>query len=172
VATPLSSRVPRAEAIALARPIVERVVWCGVSTVGADGAPRTRLMHPVWRWDGGRPTALVSARPTPLKVAHLRHRPFVSCLYWDPAHDTVAIDATASWVPPDELAAAWAEVATIPAPVGFDPGAIWPGGPTSPDCAFLRLRAHRIVVAPVGRPRAMWNQEPAPAVLTLRGGPR
>jgi hypothetical protein len=61
----------------VARPIVERIVWCTVTTVGR--APRSRLMHPVWWWDGGNPVALVTARPTALKRRHLAANPVVSC---------------------------------------------------------------------------------------------
>ena len=46
-----SERVLLESVTELARPIVERVVWCTVTTVAPDGAPRSRLMHPVWWWD-------------------------------------------------------------------------------------------------------------------------
>jgi len=141
----------------LARPIVEAIVWSTVATVGPDGAPRTRLMHPVWWWDGDRPTALVSARPTPLKRRHLAAHPEVSCFCWDPAHHTVAIDAVAMWVPDDERAAAWDAIAAIEPPVGFDPALIWPDGPDSDDCAFLRLVAHRVVVTRAGEVGRRWT---------------
>src|SRR6476620_3864665 len=117
--------VPVAVLARRARPIVERIIWCTVSTVGPDGTPRSRLMHPVWWWDRESPAALVSARPTPLKRAHLAANPFVSCYYWDPDHDTVAIDAVAEWVPERGRAAAWDAVKSVAAPVGFDPVVIW-----------------------------------------------
>ena len=140
----------------LARPIVERVVWCTVATADADG-PRTRLLHPVWWWDQTSLTALVSTRPTPVKVRHLAHQATVSCFYWDPRHDTVAIDATATWVAPDERAAAWERIRAVDPPVGFDPTLIWPDGPSAPDCAFLRLRAHRVVATPAGQQGWRWT---------------
>ena len=146
----------------MARPIVERIVWCTVATVGPDG-PRTRLMHPVWWWDGDEPTALVTARPTPLKVAHLARSPAVSCSYWDPAHDTVVIDAAATWVEPDERAEAWAAVRAVAPPMGFDPALIWPDGPTAQDCRFLRLRAHRIVATAAGSAGLRWTAAAARA---------
>ncbi|MEL6983315.1 MAG: pyridoxamine 5'-phosphate oxidase family protein, partial [Actinomycetota bacterium] len=103
----MTTRSPTPEVWDEARSIVERVVWATVATVGPDGRPRTRLMHPVWFWDADTPTALVSARPTPLKVRHLAAQPAISCHYWDPEHHTVAIDAVASWVPLDRRQAAW-----------------------------------------------------------------
>ncbi len=155
-----SSPAPLGDVVALARPIVERIAWCGVSTTDGDEV-RARLMHPVWWWpeggDDGAPTAIVSARPTPVKVRHLAERPNVSCFYWDPAHDTVAIDAVAAWVPAAEVADAWEAVKGIDPPVGFDPALIWPDGPESADCGFLRLRATRIVATAAGQPGLRWT---------------
>ena len=144
----------------LARPIVERIIWCTVSTVGPAAEPRCRLMHPVWFWDGERPAALVSVRPTPLKQAHLATSAFVSCLYWDPVHDTVAVDSVAEWVPACERAAVWNVIKSVPGPVGFDPALIWPDGPDSVDCSFLRLTAHRIVATPAGGEGLRWSTRP------------
>lgn len=139
-----------------ARPIVERIVWCTVATTGS-GEPRCRLMHPVWFWEDERPSALVSVRPTPIKRAHLAASPLVSCLYWDPVHDTVAVDAVAEWIPPSERASTWDAIARVPAPVGFDPAIIWPDGPEAADCAFLRFTAHRIVATTAGTPGLRWS---------------
>lgn len=148
--------VPLSDAVEVSRPIVERVIWATVATVGPDDRPRTRLMHPVWFWDhDGAPIALVSARPTPIKVAHLAAHPTVSCFYWDPQHDTVAIDATAEWVA--NRAEAWERVKAVPEPVGFDPAMIWPTGSDADDCGFLRLTAHRIVASPVGEQAVRWT---------------
>ena len=144
-------------AAGIARPIVERVIWCTVTTVGPDHSPRSRLMHPVWRWDGEVPTALVTARPTALKLRHLAANPVVSCFYWDPAHDTVAIDGSAEWLAPAERALAWDQIKSVDPPVGFDPALIWPAGPDSADCAIIRLTARRIVATPAGRPGYLWH---------------
>ncbi|MEM9135463.1 MAG: pyridoxamine 5'-phosphate oxidase family protein [Actinomycetota bacterium] len=149
---------PLVEIADVARPIIERVVWATVATVGPDGHPRTRLMHPVWFWDDDAPIALVSARPTPLKLAHLAAQPAVSCLYWDPAHDTVAVEATATWLPADQRQDAWDRIKAVPEPVGFDPAIIWPEGSGADDCAFLRFAAHRIVARPAGTPGLRWDR--------------
>lgn len=145
---------------AAARAVVERVVWCTVATVSPDGAPRTRLMHPVWFWTDEAPSALVSARPTPLKRRHIQAQSKVSCFYWDPAHDTVAIDATARWIPPESREETWRRISEINAPVGFDPAMIWPEGPTSNDCAFLHFEAHRVIVRSAGEPALKWDRTP------------
>lgn len=153
----MTPRAPLTDVAPSARSIIERVVWAAVATVGPDGRPRTRLMHPVWFWDAGTPFALVSARPTPLKIAHLTVQPAVSCHYWDPGHDTVAVDASASWVPDAERRWAWEQIAAVPAPVGFDPAIIWPDGSSAPDCAFIRLIAHRILARPAGSDGRLWS---------------
>ncbi len=154
------STVPRpyVEVTDLARPVIERIIWCTVTTVSPDGAPRSRLMHPVWFWDGDAPYALVTTRPTPLKVRHLEARSGVSCFYWDPCHDTVAVDAMTSWLEPSERKDAWRQIADVEPPVGFNPAIIWPEGPESDDCAFLRFDAHRIVATPAGKPGLRWTQ--------------
>lgn len=155
----MSDPLDLAAAAALARPIVERIVWCSVATAGPEG-PRSRVMHPVWSWDGP-PTALVASRPTSLKRRHLAHKAMVSCTYWDPSHDTVTIDARAEWVPDGGLAHAWEAVRSAPAPVGFDPAMIWPEGPGAAGVAFVRLAAVRLVVAPGGVVAGRWADDGA-----------
>lgn len=145
------------EVLALAARVVRDVVWCTVATAGADGAPRARVMHPVWWWGGAAPTALVTARRTPIKVAHLAASPLVSCSYWSPTQDTATIDARARWLDEGELAAAWHRIAAVPPPVGFDPAIIWPAGPGEDGVAMLRLTAHRVVVRCAGGPLRTWR---------------
>ncbi|MCB0954222.1 MAG: pyridoxamine 5'-phosphate oxidase family protein [Microthrixaceae bacterium] len=152
-----SRRADLTETVAVARPIVERIVWATVATAGADGEPRTRIMHPVWFWEGEVPTALISARRTPVKVSHLEQNPSISCYYWDPAHDTVAVEGRTSWVPPERVADAWERVAAPEPPVGFDPAMIWPDGPTDPGCGFLEVVAHRILATPAAREGLLWS---------------
>ena len=40
--------------------MAHRIVWCTVATTGADGRPHTRVLHPIWEWDG---TALTGGSP-------------------------------------------------------------------------------------------------------------
>ena len=51
--------------------IAHRIVWCTVATVAVDGRPRTRILHPIWEWDGTDLVGWIATGPTPLKVAHL-----------------------------------------------------------------------------------------------------
>jgi general stress protein 26 len=156
-----SKPVPLREIVAVAQPIVERIVWSTVTTVSADGEPRTRIMHPVWQWTGSAPVALVSAKRTPIKTRHIASNPRVSCAYWDPTHDTVVIDATAAWIAPDELSAAWEAVKAVPEPVGFDPATVWPDGPTSPGVGFLKFTARRVVTTQHVTTSLRWSLDPA-----------
>lgn len=156
---PVSLPLPLDEITPLARPIVERIVFATVATVSPAGRVRTRVMHPVWFWDEATPEALVSARRTPLKLAHIGSGTEVSCSYWDPAHETVTIEATARWVDEHARAAAWDRVASLDPPVGFDPTMIWPDGPSSEDCGFLQLHAHRIRVTSGGLEPRRWTRD-------------
>lgn len=114
-------------------------------------------MHPVWFWEGDAPYTLVTARPTPLKVRHLATHRGIAYFYWDPAHDTARIDATATWLNRAEYPDAWRQIATVAPPVVLDPAIFWPDGPDSPDCAFLRFDAHRAVATRAGRPSSRWT---------------
>ena len=131
--------------------IAHRIVWATVATVAPDGQPRTRILHPIWVWDGDSLVGWIATGPTPLKVAHLEAHPEVSLTYWDPTHDTATAECRASWHHDDETCTwLWDHFATAPAPVGYDPAIIppWSGGPTSPAFAALRLDPVRLRVQP------------------------
>ena len=150
-----------AEISELAAPVVRDVVWATMATVGPDGRPRSRIVHPVLTWDDG-PKGWITSRPTALRRRHLAATPWVSLSYWSPAHDCVHIDAAADWVPAEELASVWESIRSVPEPVGFDPASIWPDGPTSSSFAVIALRPHRIRVAlatsmAAGAPAPLWT---------------
>ena len=127
--------------------VAHRVVWCSVATVDRRGRPRSRVMHPVWERTESGLTGWATARPTPLKLAHLARTPFVSCSYWDPAHDVAVAECEARWVTdPGELERAWAACRALAPPAGFDPATIFPGGPGSPGSGMLRLDPWRLRV--------------------------
>jgi hypothetical protein len=126
------------------------VVWCTVATVGADGRPRTRVLHPIWEWDGERLEGWIATSPQSPKAADLAANPHVSLTYWAPSQDTCTADCDAVWTN-DEASrrAGWERFATGPAPVGYDP-AIIPGW-SSPDAAgfgILHLRPSWLRVMP------------------------
>jgi hypothetical protein len=130
--------------------IAHRVVWSTVATVDPQGRPWTRVLHPIWEWDGEQLTGWVATSPTPTKRAHLAAHPFASVNYWDPSHDTASAhcratlhtdDATCTWL--------WEHFAAAPEPVGYDPAIIEPWeGPRSSAFAALRLEPWRVRVQP------------------------
>jgi hypothetical protein len=128
--------------------VAHRIVWCTLATVDRRNRPRSRVVHPIWeRTDDGL-VGWVTTRPTPLKLAHLGHSPYVSCSYWDPDHDIAVAECHADWV--DDLDTrhhAWDLFRSADAPLGHDPYTIWPDGPANPDAAVLRLTPWRVRVA-------------------------
>ena len=131
--------------------MAHRIVWATVATVGADGRPRTRVLHPFWRWDGEALVGVVATGPTPLKRAHLEHSPFLSLTYWNPDQDTCTADCAVEWILDDEgRDEVWRTFAEAPAPVGYDPAIVppWAGGPRSPAFAGLRLVPRGLRVMP------------------------
>jgi hypothetical protein len=132
--------------------MAHRIVWCSVATVDRAGRPRSRVLHPYWIWDGEALVGWVGTAPTPLKRAHLEHRPYVSCNYWAPSHDTCVAECRAELVFDDETRTmVWNLFKGTPEPLGYDPGGIGVPGwdtPTSPAFAVLRLRPWRLRVLP------------------------
>jgi len=130
--------------------MAHRIVWCTVATVDPDGRPWTRILHPIWEWDGRRLTGWIATDPTSPKAAHLAVRPDVSLTYWHPSQDTCTARCTVEWetdLPAKQ--AGWDRFASAPAPVGYDPRIIpqW----TSPDVerfGILRLEPHALRVLP------------------------
>ena len=159
VAAPLTDLIDQAARIAA------DVVWATMATVGPDGAPRTRVVHPVLQWDERPPQGWVTSRPTALRRRHLRTSPMVSLTWWSPAQDVLTVDCRAAWVFDEQLEQVWDAIAATPEPVGFDPATIWPDGAAS-GFAAIALHARRVRVAPAadaarGRPALLWT-DPAP----------
>jgi hypothetical protein len=131
--------------------MAHRIVWCTVATTDPDHRPRTRILHPLWEWDGERLVGWVATGPTPTKRAALETSPHVSLTYWDPSHDTATADCAATWAFDDATRiATWERFVHAPAPVGYDPAIIppWKDGPTSDAFAALRLDPVRLRVMP------------------------
>ncbi len=126
------------------------IVWCSVATVDPRGRPWSRILHPIWEWDGTQLTGWIATGKTPIKAQHLAQHPYVSCNYWTPHQDTCVAECTASWVEDAAgKAAVWDKLAQGPQPVGYDPAMI-PGwdSPASPTFSALRLEPWRLRVMP------------------------
>lgn len=140
---------------------MESIVWATATTVGPDGRPRSRVVHPVLDWSDP-PHGWITSRPTPLKRRHLAAHPHLGLSYWSPAQDCVFVDCDASWAPVAELPQLWQQILATPPPIGFDPGTIWPDGPTADDFAAIALRPYRVRVVQAarlaaGEPQPVWD---------------
>ncbi len=131
--------------------MAHRIVWCSAATAGDDGRPRSRILHPVWEWDGAQLTGWIATGPTPVKADHLSANPYLSCSYWDATHDTCSADCATEWFTDDGTCEwLWKRFLGAPAPVGYDPAIIpqWSEGPTSVAFAALKLAPYRLRVFP------------------------
>ena len=130
--------------------IAHRIVWCTVATVDADGRPRTRILHPIWEFDGTDLTGWIATSPQSPKAADLAEQPAISLTYWDATHDTCTAECDTEWETTDEQRqAGWDRFANGPAPVGYDSSIIpaWTS-PTAPAFGILRLTPTRLRVMP------------------------
>jgi hypothetical protein len=130
--------------------LAHRIVWCSAASVDTRGRPFTRILHPIWQWDGMRLTGWIATAPTALKRAHLAKSPNLSLSYWTPTHDTAQAECRAEWfldLPTRERV--WNLLKNAPAPVGCDPAMI-PGwtSPAVDAFAALRLEPWRIRMLP------------------------
>jgi hypothetical protein len=116
----------------------------------------------LWEWDGATLVGWIATGPTPTKVAHLDHSPYVSVNYWADNHDTCTAECRAEWHFDDETrVAVWKKFRDAPAPVGYDPAIIpaWKDGPDSPEFGVLKLMPWRIELFAIGQMAT--GQEPA-----------
>lgn len=126
------------------------IVWCSVATVDTKKRPRSRILHPIWQWDGTKLTGWIATGPTPIKQAHLKASPYVSLNYWTPSHDTCVAECKATWAFDDETCTmVWNLFANTPEPVGYNPTIVpsW-DSPTSETFAVLHLEPWRLRVFP------------------------
>lgn len=130
--------------------MAHRIVWCTAATVDAQGRPRSRILHPIWQWDGARLVGWIATSPTTTKRAHLQASPYMSINYWSPSHDTCAAECGASWAFDDATRTmVWNLFLAAPPPVGYNPKIVpaW----ESPVCeafAVIRLEPWRLRVFP------------------------
>jgi uncharacterized pyridoxamine 5'-phosphate oxidase family protein len=97
------------------------IVWSTVTTVDAQGRPRSRILHPIFEVREGDPVGWVVTGRTPIKVGQLAGNPHVACSYWSPAQNTVMIDCIASWVEDLDTKRYVLDLfSTTPPPLGYD----------------------------------------------------
>jgi hypothetical protein len=130
--------------------MAHRIVWSVAATTGSSGQPATRVLHPIWEWDGTSLSGWIATSPQSPKARDLASNPSMSITYWDATHDTCTADCDTAWEDsPEERAAGWDRFKQAPAPVGYDP-AIIPGwtDPQVPAFGILRLTPRHLRVMP------------------------
>ena len=130
--------------------MAHEIVWASVATIDRKDRPRSRVLHPIWQWDGEALVGWVGTGPTPLKRAHLERSPYCSVNYWAPSQDTCVAECKATFFHDLETRQmVWDLLKNAPPPVGYDP-AIIPGWEThaSEGFAALRLDPWRLRVFP------------------------
>ena len=130
--------------------MAHRIVWCTVATVDVSSKPRSRVLHPVWEWDGQALTGWIATSPQSPKANDLAAHPQVSLTYWAADHDTCTADCDVSWDDtPEARHAGWDRFVNAPAPVGYDPSIIprWTSA-DAPAFGVLRLHPNRLRVMP------------------------
>ncbi len=130
--------------------MAHQIVWCSVATVDQKNRPMSRILHPIWEWDGENLVGWIGTSPTPIKRAHLAASPYMSLNYWTNTHDTCVADCHAEWALDDATRKQiWDLFLNAPAPVGYDPKIVpaWTS-PTVDAFAVIKLRPWRLRVFP------------------------
>lgn len=105
--------------------MAHQIVWCSAATVDKQGRPRSRVLHPIWEFDGEHLVGWIATSKTPLKMSNIAVSANMSCNYWASNQDTCVAECAASWV--DDAATkhrVWDLFLNAPAPVGYDPSVI------------------------------------------------
>lgn len=130
--------------------MAHRIVWCVAGTTDPSGNPTTRVLHPVWEWDGEKLTGWIATSPQSPKATHLSRTPSLSLTYWSQEQDTCTADCATTWDDTKELRhRGWRRFVEAPEPVGYTPSIIpeWTD-PDAPAFGILRLEPHRLRVMP------------------------
>jgi hypothetical protein len=129
--------------------IAHEIVWCTAASVDEEGRPRSRVLHPMWEWDGQSLVGWIATSPLSPKSRHLARTPALSCTYWTSSHDTCTAECRTAWEDDAGRERLWERFRSTPPPLGYDP-AIIPGWTSPSDESFgaLRLEPWRLYVMP------------------------
>jgi general stress protein 26 len=131
---------------------VHTMVWCSVATIDTKNRPRSRILHPIWEIQDGRPVGWIATSRHSPKSKHLAHNPYVSLAYIANVFQPVYVDCTAQW--DDHLETKqriWELFRTTPPPLGYDPAPIFKAA-DDPNFGILKLTPWRIVLADMASP--------------------
>lgn len=130
--------------------MAHQIVWASVATVDSNGRPRSRILHPIWQWDGEKLFGWIGTEPTAVKRVHLQKSLYLSVNYWTPKQDICVAECRATWALDDETRTmVWNLFLNAPEPVGYDPKLIpaWTS-PTVDAFAASKLEPWRLRVFP------------------------
>tara|TARA_R110002072_G_scaffold7773_4_gene41505 strand:+ start:2842 stop:3324 length:483 start_codon:yes stop_codon:yes gene_type:complete len=130
--------------------MAHRIVWCNAASVDVEGRPRSRVLHPIWDWDGKQLTGWIATSPTATKRQHFQAHPYLSLNYWHPDQDTCVAECRAQWAFDVETKRAiWEKFKAAPEPVGYDPAIVpaW-AAPEADNFAVIKLEPWRLRVFP------------------------
>ncbi|MFB8006292.1 pyridoxamine 5'-phosphate oxidase family protein [Nocardia sp. NPDC056000] len=144
------------------------IVYATMVTVDGKHRPRARVLIPVWEVVDGHPVGWLATYRTPVKEAHLAGNPNTTFSYWNRKQNSVHIDATADWIPLEDLETrqyVWDMYQrTSPQGAGYPLGQFW-HGIQDPKLHILKLEPWRIQVIRGRDLRSiLWR---APAVETV-----
>lgn len=118
-------------------------------TVDRQHRPRARVLIPVWEVVQDNPIGWLATYRTPVKEAHLANNPHTTFSYWNRTQNSVHIDATAAWIPLEDLETrthVWNLYQhTSPRGAGYPLGNFW-SGIEDPTLHILKLTPWRIQV--------------------------
>jgi hypothetical protein len=106
------------------------------------------VVHPYWERVAESVTGWVITRPTPIKLAHLARTPYVSCSYWDPAHEVAVAECDAEFADDEAIREkVWHLFARAAEPLGYDPRMLGAEDHRDERITVLRLTPWRLSTA-------------------------
>ncbi|SNT55806.1 General stress protein 26 [Actinomadura meyerae] len=125
--------------------IAHRIVWCSLATVDRRDRPRSRVVHPYWELRDGALAGWAFTRPASPKAAHIRHRPYASCSYWDPAQEVAVAECEAEFADDAETRrTVWKLFEAAEHPLGYDPRMLGAADFMDPQITVLRMAPWRL----------------------------
>ncbi|MEU0538710.1 pyridoxamine 5'-phosphate oxidase family protein [Nocardia sp. NPDC005978] len=128
---------------------IGETVYAHMVTVDRKNRPRARVLIPVWETVDGNPVGWLATYRTPVKEAHLANNPNTTFSYWNRKQNSVHIDATADWIPLEDLTTrqhVWnLYLNTSPRGAGYPLSNFWTGI-EDPKLHMLKLDPWRIQV--------------------------
>jgi general stress protein 26 len=113
----------------------KKAIWCAIATSSKSG-PRVRMVHPTWEGE----TLWFATGTTSPKIAHIERDPRVDVQYQVAPPDFVHLLVRGeAQIVTDE-----AEKKRVWDVIDYDLSQFWPGGPTDPNYALVRIAPTRV----------------------------